>query len=176
MGRKPKNPKLAEFSDLVAAEDVPAEKIAEIAGVSVADVQREREGAALAEPPQPTPAPAEPATQNDWVARADARLNERAEQLEAWERDLQRRELLIADRLAQAGITPREADAMMPLSDLPADRGPAPPCVRATSKARILDANGRLWYVRTRDVYTGEQAAFLWERHPHLVEAFTPKG
>lgn len=173
---KPKNPKLAEFGDLVKS-DVPAEKIAEIAGVSVADVQRERESESPATPPpEPTPAPAEPDPQSDWVARAEAQLNERAELLEAWDRDLQRRELVLAKHLAQAGIKPHEADMVLPLGGPPVDRGPAPPCVRATSKARILDANGRLWYVRTRDVYTGEQAAFLWERHPHLVEAFTPKG
>ncbi len=43
---KPKNPKLAEFADLVAETQIPATKIAEISGATVEEVEAERNAAA----------------------------------------------------------------------------------------------------------------------------------
>lgn len=48
----------------------------------------------------------------------------------------------------------------------------APRCVRVTRTAIIKRADNRTWRVRFRDVYHGEEAAFLWERHRDLVEAY----
>lgn len=42
---KPKNPKLAEFADLVAETQIPAAKVAEISGASVEEVEAERSAA-----------------------------------------------------------------------------------------------------------------------------------
>lgn len=49
--------------------------------------------------------------------------------------------------------------------------------VRALRSQRIVDAKGRPWDVRFRDVYTGDKADFLADRHPSLVETYPrPKG
>lgn len=55
------------------------------------------------------------------------------------------------------------------------DVEPAPSCVRARA-SRWLPRwlNGRPWRVGRRDVYTGDEAAWLWEHHRDLVEIFPP--
>jgi hypothetical protein len=54
----------------------------------------------------------------------------------------------------------------------------APAVVRVTLKGRatIAGANGNPLRVSYRDVYSGEQAAYLWEHNREIVEAFPTKG
>lgn len=51
----------------------------------------------------------------------------------------------------------------------------APSSVRVTRSAIVRTADNRTWRLGFRDVYSGEQAAFLWERHRDLVEPFPPR-
>lgn len=57
----------------------------------------------------------------------------------------------------------------------------APASVRVTLKrqATVTDTRGARpmpWRLAPRDVYSGEQAAYLWEHHREIVEAFPTKG
>lgn len=49
---------------------------------------------------------------------------------------------------------------------------PAPSSVRVTRSAIVRTADNRTWRLGFRDVYSGERAAFLWERHRDLVEPY----
>lgn len=56
-----------------------------------------------------------------------------------------------------------------------------PESVRVTLKrqATVTDTRGARpmpWRLSPRDVYSGEQAAYLWEHHREIVEAFPTKG
>lgn len=56
-----------------------------------------------------------------------------------------------------------------------------PASVRVTLKrqATVTDTRGARpmpWRLSPRDIYSGEQAAYLWEHHREIVEAFPTKG
>lgn len=180
--------KLEPFLDIIASGEVPHQKIAELAGVTVEDVvaflaslepaskplleqapSPEAQAAPPADssPPSPEVQPSASDSLEAWLAREEERLTRRAEQLAAWDLELSQREMALA---SQTSAT--QAASFQQESRASADS--APPTVRALRKARILDADGKLWYVRTRDVYSGAQAAFLWANHPTLVEAYNP--
>lgn len=55
----------------------------------------------------------------------------------------------------------------------PAERA-TPSSVRVLRSAIVRTADNRTWRLGFRDVYSGERAAFLWERHRDLVEPFPP--
>lgn len=65
-------------------------------------------------------------------------------------------------------------DAIVPEldSDPDTEDGPPPHSIRVLRKARVLDERGRLWVLRTRDIYNGPKAHFLWVHHRDLVEPF----
>lgn len=52
------------------------------------------------------------------------------------------------------------------------EAAPAPSAVKVTAKAMLRTPAGRPWKVMRGDVYSGEQAAFLWTHHRELVVPF----
>lgn len=57
----------------------------------------------------------------------------------------------------------------------PEPENPAPSSVRVVRNAEIpRGPDGRRWTLGFRDVYSGEQARWLWEKHPALVEPYPP--
>lgn len=55
----------------------------------------------------------------------------------------------------------------------PTPRPSAPSCVRVVvGRANLAGPDGRTFKIHRRDIFTGEQAAWLWHNHQALVEPY----
>lgn len=71
-------------------------------------------------------------------------------------------------------LAPEESDTF-DLDDLDVEALPAPGCVRVLTSTWVDPwVNGRARRLGRKDVFTGADAAWLWEHHRDLVEPFPP--
>lgn len=146
--------KLLPYAEIIASGEVPDDRIAEMAGVSVEDVAAVRSGADKFAPPPAAPeAPAPPTEEPPKVEKA--KKGPRAE------------------KGPKASEPPAPPPASPPVALAPPAEAP-PASVRATKTFRTTDAAGRYWLVGFRGVYTGAEAARLWALHRDKVEVFPP--
>lgn len=146
--------KLEPFRALIETGEVPAAKIAEMAGLTSEEAAELEKAmahvAALDETPLGDGADADPTAYEQ--AKAQGSIAEIPGAREA---------LLAAHQAHEAKVaeTRRASSA-----------GP----VRCLQKAVIKGPDGRTWRISRRDVYSGAQADFLRTHHPKLIESYPP--
>ena len=146
--------KLLPYAEIIASGEVPDDRIAEMAGVSVEEVAAARSGSnAPAAPPAAPEAPAPPPAEPPKVEKAKKGPK--------------------AEKGPKAPEAPAPPPAAPQVADAPVVEAP-PASVRATATFRTTDAAGRYWHVGYRGVYTGAEAARLWTLHRDKVEVFPP--
>lgn len=149
--------KLLPYAEIIASGEVPDDRIAEMAGVSVEEVAAARSGSnAPAAPPAAPEAPETPET-----PPAEPPKVEKAKKGPK------------AEKGPKAPEAPSPPPAAPQVADASAVDAP-PACVRATASFTTTQASGRTWYVGFRGVYTGAEAARLWTLHRDKVEVFPP--
>lgn len=174
--------KLLPFTEVLQAGTVEAVRVAEMAGVELADVE-----AALLELHPPTSADVR--IQDDEVAGAPPDEATDEEPVPEGAADASAVPTTEVASVVAAPVPPptepvkAKAPEATPQAPPPAEkpRRKAPPpaptedapaTIRATRSFRTTRPDGRTWDIGFRDVYNGVQAEDLWKRHRDAFEPF----